>query len=185
MQIISANSGHLTELLKLSNNAFGDGFVSQHDINEFITSENKHILVAIENNKVAGLITAITCTADKLNQKILSPTNEIEVSDNDAIGIIKQVAVNANHYRKGVADLLLKHSLTEITIPTIWFCVSWYKGEITPMSKLLLKNNFKLVKIIPNYWSDESIIKQYHCAVCGTPPCTCKAELFSLNKKRS
>jgi len=47
----------------------------------------------------------------------------------------------------------------------------------------LLKNNFKQLKTIPNYWFNDSKNKQYNCPECGKPPCKCAGVVFELSKK--
>jgi hypothetical protein len=48
------------------------------------------------------------------------------------------------------------------------------------MKFLLVNNGFKNIKMLPNYWLNDSIEKGYCCKICGTPPCHCSAEVFEL-----
>lgn len=180
MKIISANTSHVAEIITLSDIAFGKGFLNQKVIANYIESSHKYIYVAIVNNQVAGFITAITCSKNDLHHEVLWEFNKIDINTNTTISIIKQVSVNPNFYRQGIANQLLKFILTELTRTDVWFCISWHKGETTPMNKLLSKNNFKSNQTIPNYWTTESITQNYNCTICGSPPCHCTAELFSL-----
>ena len=183
MEIIPANITHLTELLALSDISFGEGYLTQKDIAQYFGTADNYIFVAVNNKQVTGFITGITCPESKLHTEVLE-AYPLQSNETGIIGVVKQVCVHPNFYREGIADELLKHIIKAFKKCSELLCISWQKGNTTPMSKLLLKNNFKLKQTILNYWGTESIIKKYDCAICGSPPCKCTAELFVLNKKR-
>jgi ribosomal protein S18 acetylase RimI-like enzyme len=180
MKIEQANKSQLNQLLLIANSAFGDNFISKLELSTYINQPNQYLFVAIIDDEVVGFISAETCNKTELLNKVLQP---IDLPKNiTKIGWIKQVAINPNHYRKGIAHHLLQ-TITKQLKPKIdtLFCISWIKGAVTPMSNLLLKNKFTLYKTIPNYWYNDSLTKQYNCYICGTPPCKCSADLFLLN----
>lgn len=184
MTIKIANKSHTNQLLFIANNAFGSNFISPTNFEGFITQSHKNCFIAVLNNEVLGFVTTQFSNANQLQENLLVKTDEPLFTNPTTIGIIKQVAVHPNHLRKGIATNLLKHAITHLKLNSdSLFCISWKKGNETPMSNLLLKNNFTLQQTTPNYWYNDSLTQPYNCAICGTPPCKCSAELFIYHIK--
>jgi ribosomal protein S18 acetylase RimI-like enzyme len=177
MKIEQANKSHLNQLLLLANQAFGENFITQQELETYINHPNKYLFVTTISDEIAGFITAEICNKNELQNNLLQPIDLPKNTTN--IGWIKQVAVHPNYFRKGIANKLLKTTITTLKpFCDTLFCISWKKGEQTPMSNLLLKINFSLHQTIPNYWYTDSLTQQYSCSICGSPPCKCSAELF-------
>lgn len=177
MKIEIANKSHIKQLLLLANQALGNNFITKQELATYFNNPKRYLLVAIINNEVVGFITAEICNKTELLNKVLQLIDLPKNITN--IGWIKQVAVHPNYFRKGIANKLLKTTTTTLNpFCDTQFCISWVKGTVTPMSNLLLKNNFTLHQTIPNYWYNDSLTKQYNCDICGTPPCKCSAELY-------
>jgi ribosomal protein S18 acetylase RimI-like enzyme len=177
MKIEQANKSQINQLLLIANTAFGENFITKTELETYINHPNKYLFIANIDDEIAGFITAEICNKTELQRNLLQ---QIDLSHNRmTVGWIKQVAVNPNHLRKGIANKLLNLAATVLnTKCDTLFCISWKKGELTPMSKLLEKNLFKLLQTVPNYWRNDSLAKQYTCTICGAPPCKCSAEFF-------
>lgn len=180
MKIEQANKSHLKQLLLIANTAFGENFISPTNFEDFIIQSHKNWFIAVLNNEILGFLTTEICNHIQLQESLLVKTDEqLFINSNTNIGVIKQVAVHPKHLRKGIATSLLTHAINNLKLNSDYlFCISWKKGDTTPMSNLLLKNNFSLHQTIPNYWYTDSLTQLYSCAICGTPPCKCSAELF-------
>jgi len=180
MKIEIANKSDIDQLLFIANEAFGNNFITTDDLEDFITQPYKNCYIAVLNNEILGFITTEICNSNQLKESLLIKTDETFFPKSIAsIGSIKQVAVNPKHLRKGIATSLLEHAITQLKLKSdTLFCISCKKGDVTPMSNLLLKNNFSLLQTIPNYWHTDSLTQKYTCSICGAPPCKCSAELY-------
>ncbi|MCB9359725.1 MAG: GNAT family N-acetyltransferase [Flavobacteriales bacterium] len=177
MKIQQGNKSQINQLLLIANTAFGENFITKTELESYINHPNKYLFVAFTNDKIAGFITAEVCNKAELLSNLLQQINLPHQTI--TVGWIKQVVVTPNNFRKGIANKLLE--VVTITLKTVCdtlFCISWKKGVVTPMSKLLEKNQFKLLQIAPNYWNNDSLLQQYSCNICGNPPCKCSAEFF-------
>ena len=180
MTIEIANKSNINQLLFIANQTLGNNFITTTHFEDFITQPHKNCYIAVLNNEILGFITTELCNATQLQESLLKKHEEpLFTNPTATIGIIQQVAVNPKHLRKGIATSLLKHAITQLKLNSdSLFCISWKKGAITPMSNLLLKNNFTLYQTIPNYWYTDSLTQLYNCAICGNPPCKCSAEFY-------
>lgn len=182
MKIISLQKTHIQEIIPLSEDAFGKGFLSENYINKYIESDNYTGLVSIDNNKLAGYILFNIL----LNKEFISEMNEGKewfeenFKEHKVISLIKQIVVSKQHQNQGIASQLMKESLKQTNnLSSITCCLAWKKGNQVAIKNTLLSSGFDFQVIINNYWSKESIEKNYSCGFCGDPPCNCGAEVYT------
>ena len=77
---------------------------------------------------------------------------------------------------------ILKLVFTEERLKEIspyWLSVAWAPGKIVRSEKLFRDFGLSPTQEIDNYWYDDSLRRNYVCAACGEPPCTCTAVLYT------
>ena len=181
MQITFLKKEHINQIILLSNNSFGEGFLNNHFLNQFINSSQKIGFVSLENKKVIGYILFETLTQGKFIDEVLLEKDwfDYNFKDQDKVQLIRQILVSKHYQNKGIASQLIKESLnqTNNSLNTTC-CIAWKKEDSPFLQNILLKTQFDFNLTIANYWHEDSIIKNYTCSVCGTPPCNCSAEVY-------
>ena len=179
MKVVKFKEEHLNELLKISNEVFGEYFLNPAYLNNYLNSEKNKAIVALSpDNKVVGFLFLEQFLFLKNSSHFITDAKWFNkrFPENQHLTIIKQIALTSNYQNKGVGKLLL-NEVNQLKDTTI-VCIVWDKGKETPLRYLLSKNNFSHEHIIENYWSNDSIEKNYFCEICGQPPCTCNAEIY-------
>ncbi len=186
MIIASFKKSHIQEIIHLSDIAFGQGYLSIEYLNKYINSSKKIGLVALsENNVVIGFILAEFLTINDFLYVVLEEKEWLNdfFQNCKNITLIHQVAVAYPFQNNGIANKLMNQIQNQTSYSNdIICCFVWVKEDFNPLIKILLKNDFHLIKKINNYWLNDSIVKKYDCALCGSPPCKCSAEIFIKKK---
>lgn len=175
----------INNIKKLVDVAFGLNYLSLQTITNHINSKDCYSFCLSDNNVFVGFIFLKLHSATSINDCLL---NEYEwfltyFKGYKNIAIVEQIAI-VNEYRgKKLSHQLLIKSLDFIEEKCdIVISVCWLKKELTPMARLLKRNNFYPIKTLSNYWKEDSLEKEYNCTICGSPPCKCSAEIYELKK---
>lgn len=180
MKIISLQKKHIQEIIPLSEDAFGKGFLSKNYIKKYIESNNLIGFVSIDNNKLTGYILVDILLNKQFTNEILEEKEWFKENfkEHKVISLIKQIVVSKQN--QGIASQLMRESLNQTkTRSKITCCLAWKKGNQVAIKNTLLSSGFDFQVIINNYWSKESIEKNYRCDFCGDPPCNCGAEVYT------
>ncbi len=177
MQFDFFSSKNITKVVALSNKAFGKNYLPLSYYKKFINSDVNIGMVMVANKNIVGFITSTIYLVNRANT-----CEELYFNFNDLqhdIAIIKQVVVAPKYQKKGIGNLLLKQLISTINTKEI-ICIAWQRDKNIVIANLLLKNNFRKLKSIPNYWFNDSVSKQYNCPECKKPPCKCTGVVFKL-----
>lgn len=177
MIITELKNEHISSIIDLSNEAFGDGFINTTYLTAYLSLPNNYCLVALNsNNNVIGFITAETTN---YNNFATSFFEDKELKKYNTISIIKQVVVDKVYQNQQIASLLLKKVLDILSDKSdIIVCIAWNNNNRIALKNILERNLFNAIKSIPNYWRADSLSNNYNCIRCGKPPCSCSAELY-------
>jgi len=140
--------------------------------------------VAIVEGEVVGFgIGIIEETTDLINQLAISEVPKKQLRERleriKTIGFFKSVAVTEKHEKQGIASALTEAIILEFRNRSIrnLMAFSW-KRSSGPTSIGILKNyGFKELCVIPDFWTEDSIRREYSCPECGSP-CHCSAIVF-------
>lgn len=169
----------------LADKTFGKGFLSVHFITSIIESKKYQTYCLKFNKKLIGFVIWEVAISSEISNLFHLETlffNNYFKSSN-TLAKLNQIAINKEYRKKGCGELLFKESIQQLP-SEVGFLTSiyWIKDDANAMKKLLIKNGFESIKLIPNYWYKDSIKKKYQCVVCGQPPCKCNAEIFAIKK---
>jgi len=181
--ILPISKKHISTVYQLCNTAFGDNYIALYYLHSYLHNEHKKGFVLIENNFLIGFILMSFHTPSDLRQEVICKNEWFyhEFRNSNRIGIIQQVIVHPDFQREGRAERLIRNSIDTFKNNTdLFLCNAWVINSIAPLAIALTKNNFLLRKTILNYWSADSLSKNYLCKICGYPPCTCSAKIYSL-----
>jgi hypothetical protein len=186
MEFKPFQKNHLEQVLDIANITLGENYLTRVSLNQFLNSKSHFAFVSIEDKKVLGFVSSIILTPIQLKNIVLKENDWFyELAKNHSkIAFRKHTIVNPIFLNIGVGTKLVKFSnniidsLCDLQISTVW-----KKNDENIMSKLLLKNEFKFIKSIPNYWEKNSLNNNYSCPICGIPPCICAASVVIKHKK--
>ena len=169
----------------LSDKTFGKDFLSTKSITFFIESNNHYTYVLKDNDKLIGFV--IWELLNPLeNSKLFHSENASLINyfnESNLIAKLNQIAVNDEFKGSGYGNSLFTNSVKRLPIEIDFLTsIYWVRKDANNMRKLLIRNGFETIKLISNYWYNDSIEKKYQCAVCGQPPCKCSAEIFAIKK---
>jgi GNAT superfamily N-acetyltransferase len=177
MKICSLQKNHISKLLILSDEVFGENFLTEGFLSKYLFSDYQVGLVAIDENKILGYLLFDNLSLNELKEVALEEGEWFyeKFTPYQSICLIKQIAVVKEHQKQGVANQLFKEC---IKLSEIACCLAWKKGDAVSLKNLLIKNSFDYEKTLYNYWYKDSLTKKYNCTYCGEPPCKCSAEVY-------
>lgn len=168
---------------KLADESFGDNYITANDILSHLNSTDKFAFCIVDKQEFIGFLFLKTYSNNLIQNYFLTQKNWFKNHFNSTktIAVVTQISLTKKYRQQKLSTLLLRSSIEFIkTKCDTIISVCWIKKETNNMKFLLLNNGFKNIKILPNYWLQDSIYKNYRCEICGTPPCQCGAEVFEL-----
>lgn len=175
---------HLAEISCLADACFGSGYLSEHDLLAYDQSPNAAILIDVDADQIRGFTIVQIVNAESIEKHLYfnqSRLNQL-IEGHEKIGYRKLTAVSKSHTNKGIGGALIQQGDSFLSercgkiVSTVW-----KSGNHTTMEHLLVKNGYKNMGEVENYWSGNSTQLGYKCAKCGSPPCTCSAIVFEKN----
>lgn len=181
MRFLSLEKHHINQVLEIADTSLGKGYLTSPYLNKFIDSKKYLGFVIVEDQNVVGFTSLVLLTTKELKQTVLKEHDWFyeTIKKYETIGLRQQTIVHTAHVKKGYGYQLFDFSSNAIlSLCDVQISTAWSKGSEKSMQSLLLKCGFNYAKTIENYWLDDSIIKNYNCAVCGVPPCKCATEVY-------
>lgn len=181
MLFLPFNEEHIDEVFKIAESTLGKRYLSKSYLNKFINSTKHLSFVVVDNDKVIGYTSLILLSPIELKEKVLKENDWFYSMNKNysTIGLRQQTIVHPDYTKKGLGYKLLDFSSNAVSsLSNVQISTVWAKKSEKSMQSLLLKCNFHYEKTINNYWSEDSLIKNYNCNICGAPPCKCSAEIY-------
>ncbi len=172
---------HIPPIIEMCNNVFGENYIQSNYFIDYLNLERKHCFVYLNEGVVIGFITYEIFNQNNFLQEILKDKDFFNtiINESKELIIIKQVVIASDYRRQGLASSLLKRALENLKSKNnIVFCFAWKKNENTALKSILQYATFQLIKTINDYWKEDSLTHQYSCAFCGSPPCSCSADVY-------
>lgn len=174
-----------TDVIMISNEIFGFGYINNDELNKYIGSNNYIGFVARTTNSIVGFK---LLQINGLKGLINTSLNEKEwfldqYSKELPVGVIKTIGVSNKFKKRGIGNALAKIGidfLKKKSIPIISIC--WEQKGGSPFMLLLEKNRFERIHKLENFWEKDSLSKKYNCNNCGAPPCTCDAYIYEFKE---
>lgn len=169
----------------LADKTFGKNFLSTESITFFIESDNHYTYVLKDDDKPIGFVIWEIVKSSEVSTLFHSENSFFInfLNSSNLTAKLNQIVVNKLYRNKGYGDFIFKKSVQKLPIEINFLTsVYWVKEDDNSMRRLLIRNGFESIKLIPNYWYNDSKEKNYHCTICGQPPCKCSAEIFATKK---
>ena len=172
------------DVLSLSDKLLGVGYLDEFQLQHYIDVESKTGIVSKSpSGEITGFQLVLTCELDELLQMSVSEHNWFKeyFSNKSPIGVIKTVGVNPEYKNQGIGTLLTSKGIEILQKEaTTIISMCWDQKDDTPFARVLEKCTMHLIKTIPAYWEEDSLVKKYDCKICGEPPCLCAALIYEL-----
>jgi ribosomal protein S18 acetylase RimI-like enzyme len=185
MNICEMQHTDVLAVSSLADKTFGKDFLSTESITFFIESNTHYTYVLKDDDKLIGFVIWEVVNSSE-SSKLFHSENSFFINylnSSNLTAKLNQIAINEEYRDKGYGEFLFKKSIQQLPTEVDYLTSTyWVKNEANAMRKLLIKNGFESIKLIPNYWYNDSKEKNYHCAICGQPPCKCSAEIFATKK---
>lgn len=176
------NQNHITEIILLADDELGVGFLTKKNIINYLKCKNTFCIAAWSNGNLVGFsIIKILSSKKFIAKNVLSQKSIFlkVLKSEQSIAYRMHTVVKKNFQKKGIATALIHYAEQNIykNVDLI-LSVAWVKNKQCLMEKTLIRNNFKKVCELNNYWRTDSIKKKYICSECKKIPCNCNAILF-------
>lgn len=179
--IIPFRPEHKTHVLSIAEKEVGKNFIHAGYLDFFLTNADTAGIVAIYESAIVGFSFFQWCKPSELHKYIFTEKEWLEkiFLNIPIVGYRNLIAVKKEFQNKGIGSALVDQSMKELRKKSdVITSVVWKPKELKDIGGLLENHNLNAVKIIPDYWKEDSLRRKYECAVCGTPPCTCTAEIY-------
>lgn len=174
----------IPDIINICNEELGKEYLTFQSLKKMITDEKIFIKIALSlNSEIIGFYIGLIASNMEMKKLLHDiPFTDFHPSFNktETFGVIKTVAIRKDFKKKGIGttlmkDCLLKFEKREISIISL---IAWKSKKGINMERIMATNQFMNLKEIKNYWTSESIQKNYYCPECGAPPCNCSAVVF-------
>ncbi|MBL4754999.1 MAG: GNAT family N-acetyltransferase [Flavobacteriales bacterium] len=181
VSITTLSAGDFSDLLKLADALFGHGYLNKSELQSYLHDPLKSGLVARTSGVIAGFLCMQTCDMDEmmsLAQGEQTWFNE-QFSNNLPLGVLKTIGVSEPFKNRGIGTALTRKSIEMLGRSSRCIVsICWDQKEDTPFSRVMEKCGMKMISRVAEFWSMDSLNKNYKCHICGSPPCRCDGLIY-------
>ena len=163
---------YLDQLIMMGDSAFGKGYLTSSD---FIRSRG-FIIGAFIDDELVGFIFNYFVDIEDSDQYYFVE----QFIPSMPILYVKSIVVSPEFQRRGIARLLLDESIrfSDSRGVNFYYGYAWLVNGDAPFGSVFISCGFRALMVKDRLWYNDSLNKQYHCTICGDPPCCCSAVLF-------
>ena len=173
------------QAIDVFNSQFGDNYISKKLLLSYLENDQAVCIICKDKEEILGVSIAVIDSLEKTSKQLLKDQYWFlsELKDSQKIVLRKHMAVKPGYKGKGIGSLLVQESVNRLkTISDKIITIVWKEGDGEIMNKLMTKNNFEAIKIIQDYWKEDSIQQQYICPECKGIPCGCSAIIYASKR---
>ncbi|MGH1337995.1 MAG: hypothetical protein ACRBFS_17875 [Aureispira sp.] len=179
-RVVPLTQEHLSEVLALSEEQMGKGFLSPKTLLEHIDQPNHFGQVVQEEGCVLGfsLMEIVDRVALSKRMKGAEQWFLAYFAAYEKLGYRSLTAVSTSAQGQGIGSLLVREGLAQLSnrVPVV-VCDAW-QSQHPSAGHVLLNNGYKALRALPNFWKEDSLQQGYTCSNCGAPPCQCNAMIY-------
>lgn len=161
---------YIDDVINISNLQFGKGYLHR----DGLLKNDQIVLIARKGDVVLGFGLAQTwSTPDS------GPEDIHDMFRQDKVGVLKTVGVKPGYELEGIGTALFTAIVEQLKSIGVYqfYLEAWYDGYSVRVEKIVHQLGFKQLKVVPEFWYDDSLRRGYQCAICGHP-CRCTAVLY-------
>lgn len=184
IRILPYSDLYKREVLLISDKQIGKDFINEKYLGFFLNNPDAKGFVAVSDGNVVGFSFFLWCAKEEISKYIFTEKawlNDV-FRNTGLIGYRSLLAVKKEFQNKGVGSRIIDFSMQELKKKTNSIAGVVWKNHLTfNHGTHLQKHGLKSIRIVPFYWKEDSLKRNYECAVCGPPPCLCSAEIYVLS----
>ena len=154
-------------IVQLADEVFGDGYLSDKDVN------SRYIVLNVDGSLAGFVNTDIWDNEDATGEDSTD-------SDGFSLGLIETVVVRSNYRGVGFGNLLVTAATSFLILEDVnlieCYATTWSDSGICYIKGSLERNGFTEDVHYPHMWEDD--VQDYTCRGCKTQPCMCDATLY-------
>ena len=182
-KITEAKREHVTQIISISDDELGKGFLSHKELAENAFDNKAYIChVALHGKKVLGFCLCIIASNDEVDKhlKVGHAYLPAYVHFAEKIGIIKTIAVSKDFRQRGIGHALTRAGYDEMANRKVQSVCSlaWKNGNVIAANGSLSALGLSPLREIESFWKEDSLKHHFDCPACGPPPCNCSAVLY-------
>lgn len=173
----------IEQVIDVFNSQFGDNYISKKLLLSYLENDQTVCIICKDQEEILGVSIAVINSPENTSKQLLKDQQWFlsEFKDSQKIALRKHMAVKPGYEGKGIGSLLLEESVNLLkAISDKIITIVWKEGDGEIMNRLMTKNNFEPIKIIQDYWKEDSIQHQYICPECKVIPCGCSAIIYAF-----
>lgn len=173
---------YIDQLVDLSDRKLGKDFRTKEEYLEIHRNLTDFIDIAVYEEKLVAINVVKTIHINFLSNHLLKGYDQLFdlFPNNSFIHFHVASAVEDEFWNTGIRTDLFKFTENHLKdISPYWISVAWAPGKLVRSEKLFRDFGLSPALEIENYWFDDSLRRNYDCAACGKPPCTCMAVLYT------
>ncbi len=171
--------------LSILGEGLGARYIKSDEFARFVNNDDGRLcLVAIRGSEVVGAATGLSANGSEFILSLPTDMQEsvrthLEGIEFQRVGQINSVAVADAAHGTGVGTALVASTASELcTLGATWAVViGWTTEEGCHIQSIVEALRFHEVAVLPGYWREDSIRRNYGCPRCGQP-CNCEAKVF-------
>lgn len=184
-KIIQLELKDIPQIIPICNEELGKGFITEKSAIYYINNPFCQSLAAVNplNNEIIGTSICLFFSQKEF-KAFLHPSQYIHLPNSftqcEKIGVLKLIAIQKEFQKKGLGSEFINASFKffqENNIQTIC-AFAWESKTGINMKTIFDRNHLSTMNRIDNFWTKDSLEKQYDCPECGSPPCKCTAVIF-------
>jgi hypothetical protein len=173
---------YIDDVVELSDKNLGKNFKTKEQYLDIHHNFTESIDIIVVDGKAVGMNVVKTIHINFLSSHLLNGYDQIFdlFPNNSFIHFHIASAIEEEYNRVGIRTKLFDFSENHLKdISPYWLSVAWAPGKIVRSDKLFRAFGLTPTLEIENYWFYDSLKRNYICAACGNPPCTCMAILYT------
>jgi diaminopimelate decarboxylase len=171
---------HVAAVLAIADTQFGAGYLSEKRLLDYIDREDHFGQVVLEQQQVLGF-----SLMQLLERSVLAARmHEAEqwflayFAAYERLGFRSLTAVAPHAQGQGIASCLVREGLQLLSKHvSVVVCDAWQAPDKS-IANVLLRNGYRALQVLPDFWKTDSLAQGYHCERCGAPPCRCTAVVY-------
>lgn len=178
-----AEADDVKAIVKLSDNNFGNVYLSEENVRQFIMYIDGLVYVAENDKVVIGFgIFHVIMQWELIYHLGNNLANKYEdFNPQDRIFLIKTLVIQPNFRGIGCGKKLVSQAMKDQYLGGQLLSIVWESKENKAMEKLCKALGMKFWFKAENFWFNDSSERNYNCPICGNP-CRCSALIYKKTK---
>lgn len=180
-QLTIEDKEYFAEGVNLLNRTQGQDLFPPHYLERKMSDPLSCVFGAFHNAEIISV--GVAQILHEFNYYAVFDENIEEELNGKVVGSFSTLCVREDFQGKGLGQKM-SHARLKWLVDRgcqVILGISWVSGKEHTSNRVFEKMGFGLVKLVDNFFYENSLQNPFQCPGCGSPPCTCSAMLYRLN----